>query len=221
MKSFHKTVARGTLAVCIIVLPGAQVGAISTNNRSLPRRIERELAAANNIWQKQVNGMIQGVKFKIKKFIQLEQRMKGIDLNAEHLQMVQRQLDQRAQLLMEVGRQICQDCDVFVFYMNGNSIGPAYRDGTRNVAISFIDYPMIIMSNGAQENDYILAHELGHFMFNNHISGRTSDPNPFKKNPAHNASPTNLMYPHGQFWPKIPHITDAQIKKALETRFFY
>lgn len=224
MKNYPKTVSRGTIYVGVLVLPGAQVGRIPRDRQTDPSRIKREIAAANNAWQIQVNGRFHGIRFKIVNTIVLDQDITGLDSNAEKFPMTRSQQDEKARILIRQGKKVCRNADVFIFYMNGNSVGPAFRDGSRVAAISFIDYPIIIMSNSAQENDFILAHELGHFLFNNNRFGQTSDPNPYRGDSAHNASSKNLMYPTGDSWPEPPQspmISPDQLYKALNTRFFY
>lgn len=200
------------------------MGNSSRESQTIPSRITREITAANNIWQVKVNGKSHGVRFKVVNTILLNQGIKGLDSNAEKFPMTRRQQDEKAQILIRLGKKFCKNADVWIFYMNGKSVGPAFHDGSRIAAISFIDYPVILMSNAAQENDFILAHELGHFMFSNNRFGHTSDPHPYRGDSAHNASRKNLMYPTGDAWPsppETPTITPDQLNRALNTKFFY
>lgn len=224
MKKGRRMVSNGTLYVGVFVFPGAEIGKNDSSMNTVPIRIKREFAAANTIWLQKVSGKTRGINFKVVKTIIFDKQIKGIDLNTEKIVMTQKNLDQTARLLIGLARKFCRDADVFVFYMNGNTIGPVERDGARILAMTYIDYPIIIMCNGTKTNDFILAHELGHVMFNNNRYGNRSDPEPFKGDPAHNANSSNLMFPTGLYWPplpKIPNITSEQIKKALENRFFY
>lgn len=223
MKNHNKTISNGTLYACVLVLPGAQTDS-GIDQDSLPARIQREIAGANTLWQQKTNGKTRGVQFKLSKFINFNKKIKGIDFNAENIVMTQRKVDQIGRLLLEIAKKFCENADVYIIYMNGDTIGPVQSSGSRVLAMTYIDYPIIIMSNGAKGNDFILAHELGHFMFINNRFGNTSDPDPLQEDPAHNANPDNLMFPTGKNWPtlpKLPNITADQIKKALDIRFFY
>lgn len=169
-----------------------------------------------------MDGKQQGIRFNLLKTIIFEQRINGIDMNAEMIVMKQRNLDKNGKLLLTLAKKFCADADVYLFYMNGERIGSIQQDGARVLAITYIDYPIIILSNGAKANDFILAHELGHFLFNNNMYGEYADPNPILGDFAHNVSPTNLMYPTGMHWPKppqMPSIMPEQIKKALENKY--
>jgi hypothetical protein len=224
MKKKNDSVSSGTINVGILVLPGAEVGRTPSATNSTPIRINKEIAYANSIWKQKINGKTQGVQFKIIKLILFDEKIKGLDINTENILMQQKILDKNAKLLLALAKKYCPKSDVFVFYMNGNHIGAIGQDGARVLAITYIDYPIIIMSNSSQTNDFILAHELGHFLFLNNRFGNTSDPNPIRGDSAHNSSPDNLMYPTGMYWPKpprMPILTPEQIKKALEYKAFY
>jgi hypothetical protein len=218
------SISHGTLNVCVLVFPGA-AGINSKTDDAVQARIERDMAAANEIWRKKVNGKTLGITFRLVKLILFQQKinLKGLDIRTEQMVMNNRKLGQTARLLLGLAKNFCQNADVFVFYMDGKHIGPIQKNGTRTLAITYMDYPLIIMSNGANESEFILAHELGHFLFLNNRFQNTSDPHPLKSDPAHNAKPENLMYPTGMHWPKppqLPEITKEQIKKALESSFF-
>jgi hypothetical protein len=108
--------------------------------------------------------------------------------------------------------------------MPGNHIGPMSSNSARTDAITFRTDPVIILSNSALLNNHILAHELGHFMYLNNLFGYKFDPDPSPFDPDHNVDPTNLMYDKSDHWPSAPNkptLTPAQIRKALNTRFFY
>lgn len=211
----------GTLNVCALVFPGANVESSPTPDET-PLRIKKELAYANTIWKKKINGITQGVQFQLVKTIIFEQRINGLDVNAEKIVMKQRKLDKNAKLLVGLAKKFCPDADIYLYYLDGDRIGAVGNDGARVLAITYIDYPLIIMSNGAMTSDFILAHELGHFLFNNNRYGKTADPDPVFGDLAHNASPNNLMYPTGMHWPKppqMPTIMPEQIQKALENKY--
>jgi hypothetical protein len=215
-----KTVAIGTINVCVLVLPGAQVGRVESPSKA-PKRVKNEIDAANQIWQQLVNDKYQGVQFNVVSCFVLNKNLPGIGKNAQNFPWNQNEIEK---ILYEQGKQICPYAHVFVYYMDGNSIGPIYSNGTRTDAITFRNFPVIIISNGAKNKDYILAHELGHFMYTNNLLGYKFDPDPYPGDPDHNAHPTNLMYPTSDFWPTLPQkptITPAQLRKALNTRFFY
>jgi hypothetical protein len=220
VENYIKIVSSRTIRVCVMALPGAQVG----RNLTDPIRVQRDFAIANKMWQHKVNSINIGVRFEVIDFIILDKDLQGLNSNAENIVLSNQQLEQNAKILMRLGRKFCPTANLFIVYMKGNTIGTVRRDGTKILAISFIDHPLIIMSNGAKENEFILAHELGHFLFNNNRFGNTSDPNPIKGDPAHNATKTNLMHPTGIYWPappRSPILTLDQIIKALEIRFFY
>ncbi len=217
----NKKESIGTISVCVLVLPGAQVGSVTGEAQTTPLRIKQELDAANTLWQQKVNGKTQGVRFKLEKTTIINQKVNDVDVNTEKIQMKQKALDQYAQLLLALAKKICSKADVFIIYMNGDRLGPIERDGAQTLAITYLDYPLIIMTNGAQVNEYILAHELGHFLFINNRYGKSADPNPMKGDSAHNASSSNLMHYTGIYWPsspKYPSVSPEQIKKAMETR---
>jgi hypothetical protein len=224
MKKEKRLVNKGTICVGVIVFPGAEVDRNEKYEDSIPLRIKREIAAANALWQQNESGNTRGVQFKVVKTVIFDQRIKGIDLNVEKISMTNKKLNQNGLLLSGIAKKLLKEADIYVFYMTGETIGPVDFDGSRILALTYIDYPIVIMSNGARTNDFILAHELGHVLFNNNIYGNTSDPDPYKGDPAHNARSSNLMFPTGLYWPplpKLPKVTSEQIKKALETKFFY
>ncbi len=218
-----RTVKAGTLNVCIIVLPGAKVDRNSTDNQSIvPNRVKRDIAAANKIWkQYEKNRLIQGVTFTITRSVVFLENISGIVSNAEnfpiggssHLTMVQ--------AMLKTGRKVCQNADVYVFYMNGNRFGPVNFDYSSTLAVTYNSFPLIIMTN-ASTDEYLLAHELGHFMFITNRFNETDDPEPFHElDGDHNRTPSNLMFPTPEFWPIVPEITSEQIHKALNSRVFY
>ncbi|KJL03369.1 MULTISPECIES: hypothetical protein [Priestia] len=218
-----KTIKTGTLNVCIIVLPGAKVDRNSKDNQSIvPNRVKRDIAAANRIWkQYEKNRLIQGVTFTITRSFVFLENISGIVSNAEnfpiggasHLTMVQ--------AMLKTGRKICQNADVYVFYMNGNRFGPINFDYSSTLAVTYNSFPLIIMTN-ASTDEYLLAHELGHFMFITNRFSETDDPEPFHElDRNHNRTPGNLMFPTPEFWPIVPEITGEQIYKALNSRVFY
>ncbi|HYK74459.1 MAG TPA: hypothetical protein VEV44_15290 [Pseudoneobacillus sp.] len=213
------TVENGTIKVCVLVLPGAQIGdSISTSR--IPSRVKSDIQAANMIWKQQVNGRSHGVSFEIVSCVHLETPIQGVGKDLKHFPWH----DDIAYRLMEMGRKICPYAHVYIFYMNGDHIGPLHSNGSHTDAITFRDAPIVIMSNGASSRNYILAHELGHIMYLHNLYGNKYDPNPFPGDPDHNAIPHNLMYPTSDYWPSSPRkptITSEQIRKALNTRFFY
>jgi hypothetical protein len=212
-----KTVSTGTIYICVLILPGAKVGK-APSNAKIPIRVKLEIEAANKIWQRQVNGKVQGVKFQIVDVVEFNENPSGIGGNSQSFPWNQKNIDK---ILFEHGRNLCPEADVYVYYMNGNSIGPIFPDGRQTDAITFRRLPVIIISNGALTKNYILAHELGHFMYINNLLGYKFDPDPFPGDPDHNLHPSNLMSPTSDFWPQKPFVTSAQIRKALNTRFFY
>ncbi|MFC3882294.1 hypothetical protein ACFOU2_01635 [Bacillus songklensis] len=219
----HRTVATGTLDVCIIVLPGAQVDRNPTDTQTtIPNRVRREIAAANRIWQRRENGrLVQGVRFNVvRSFVYLE-NISGIVSNAENFPTRENSHMTMVQAMLRTGRAVCPNADVYVFYMNGNRFGPINSDYSSTVAITYNSFPIIIMTN-ASTSDYLLAHELGHFMFITNRFNRTADPEPFSTTDRnHNRTPTNLMFPSPDSWPPVPDITADQIYKALNSRVFY
>lgn len=220
----QRTVATGTLNVCVIVLPGAIVGTSPTGTM-IPDRVTREIAAANNIWQRRdTSGRVipgVGVRFNITNFVPLTINIPSVVGNAENFPTSIRDQNEMAQRMFDSARRACSNADVFIFYMDGNRFGPVHTDGTVTQAVTFGNVPVIIMTNGSTHG-YVLAHELGHFMFNTNRFGSISDPEPFSRdNSGHNRSVTNLMYPSSTRWPLIPDITAAQVNKALNSRVFY
>jgi hypothetical protein len=214
------TVDSGTINVCSVVLPGAQVGSNPFESTSqIPIRLRLDLEAANQIWQQSVNGKMQGVKFNLVRTVISKEQLQGIGENVQDFPWNQKNIEK---VIFEHGKRVCPNAQVFVYYMNGNHIGPIYPNGTRCDAITFRSFPVIILSNHSLLNRYILAHELGHLMYLNNLFGYTFDPDPSPFDPDHNANPDNLMYYKSDYWPKPrPTITPAQIRKALNTRFFY
>lgn len=216
-----RTASKGTINVCVFILPGAKVGGISSDSHSkIPSRIRKEIDAANSIWKKYVDGRLMGVSFKIIKTILVQKNLRGVVENAQNFP----DNDEMPQILLAHGRKVCPHAHVFVFYMGGSRIGASNRDGSQTNALTYRAVPVIVLSDGAQSSQYILAHELGHFLYLNNRFGNIFDPNPFPGDPDHNQSKSNLMYPRSDFWPptpKPPTISDEQIIKALNTRFFY
>ncbi|MGJ7921184.1 hypothetical protein [Neobacillus sp. LXY-4] len=220
MKEKHKIVPLGMINVCAMVLPGAIVRDVSNEDCLVKKQVEE----ANILWQKIINGRTFGVKFELNSIILINQDIKRLHPNAENISFSPKHLDQIANSIVKQAKKLTLKADLYIVFMDGDSIGPILADGTRVLAISFIDYPIIIMSNTAAQREYILAHEIGHFLFNNNRYGNTADPDPIKGDSAHNAERSNLMHPTGIYWPKSPNkpdVTVAQILKALETRFFY
>ncbi|WP_147534696.1 hypothetical protein [Bacillus marasmi] len=225
MKKRKDTVSTGTITVCAFVFPGAETGTFSASKHSAPVRIKREIACANSIW-KRVSGNVtkNAIRFKLIKTIIFPQTLKGLEVNAENISMNAKKLMKNAKLLLGLAEKYGPEADLYVYYMDGEQIGATQEDGARVLAITYIDYPIIIMSNGAQKSDFILAHEIGHFLFNTNRFGDTNDPQPIRGDPAHNVEPTNLMYPTGMYWPKppnMPFITSEQLYKALNSKLFY
>ncbi|MFP7734017.1 hypothetical protein ACLHDF_11485 [Priestia aryabhattai] len=220
---YVKTVKTGTLNVCVIVLPGAKVDRNPKDNQfTVPNRVKRDIAAANRIWkQYKQNQLIQGVTFTITRSFVFLKNVSGIVNNAEnfpiggasHLTMVQ--------AMLKTGRKVCRNADVYVFYMNGNRFGPINFDYSSTLAVTYNSFPLVIMTN-ASTDEYLLAHELGHFMFITNRFNETDDPQPFHElDRNHNRTPSNLMFPTPEFWPIVPEITSEQIHKALNSRVFY
>lgn len=217
-----KTVDTGTINICALILPGALVGSNPFDTSSkIPIRVRLELEAANKIWQQHVNGKTQGIKFNLLNTIVLEKNLPGVGGNVQDFPWSQVNI---GKILFEYGKKVCPNAHVFVYYMPGNNIGPIFSNGARTDAITFRTDPVIILSNSAILNNYILAHELGHFMYLNNLFEYKFDPEPSPFDPDHNVHPTNLMYYKSDHWPSFPQkptITPAQIRKALNTRFFY
>lgn len=217
-----KIVETGTINICALILPGAQVGNNPLDSNSkIPIRIKLEMEAANQIWQQRYHGRTYGIKFDLIHTSYINQLPHGIGKNVQDFPWNQENIEQ---VLFEYGKKVCPNAHVFVYYMNGNHIGPIHRNGTQTDAITFRGYPVIILSNSALIKKYIFAHELGHFMYLNNLFGYTFDPDPSPVDPDHNTNPTNLMYYKSDLWPASPQrpsITHAQIRKALNARFFY
>ncbi|WP_442593661.1 hypothetical protein [Neobacillus sp. D3-1R] len=212
-------VKNGIIKVGVIVLPGAQIGASDPHSRT-PKRVKDEIAAANEIWKQTVNGRSQGITFKIVSCNYVDNYPKGIGRNLKDFPWH----ENIESILLEKGRELCPTAHVYIYYMNGDHIGPKYPNGSHTDAITFRDAPIVILSNGAITQKYILAHELGHIMYLHNLHGNIYDPNPFPGDPDHNASPHNLMYPVSDYWPAPPNkpsITFAQLQKALNTSFIY
>jgi hypothetical protein len=218
----QKKISNGTINVCVLVFPGSEVGLTPRDySKRILNRIKRDIDAANRIWKQQVNGKREGVTFKLVHCMVEAKNRLGISNDAQQFPWNQ---DEIGEILFKYGRRFCPNAHVFVFYMNGNSIGPIHPNGSHTDAITFRDVPVIIMSNGSSSRKYILAHELGHIMYLSNLYGDTKDPNPFPGDPDHNIHPTNLMFPRSDYWPESPlspTLTPAQIRKALNTRFFY
>ncbi|NMD70451.1 hypothetical protein HHO41_09120 [Bacillus sp. DNRA2] len=225
MKKRKDTVSFGTINVCAFVFPGADIGTFSSTKQSAPARIKREIACANAVWKQQSgNETKKAVHFKLKKTIIFPNVVKGFAVSAEDISMNARKLSKNAKLLLGLAEKYGPSCDLYVFYMDGDRVGAVQQGGSRILAITYIDYPIIIMSNGAQSSDFILAHEMGHFLFNTNRFGETNDPEPIRSDPAHNSHQANLMYPTGMFWPKLPNmpdLTSEQLTKALNSKLFY
>jgi hypothetical protein len=217
-----KTVDTGTINICAFILPGAHVGSSPFETSSkIPTRIRLDIEAANSIWQQHVNGKTHGIQFNLLHTLALEKILPGVGGNVQDFPWNQANI---GKILFEYGKKICPNAHVFVYYMNGHNIGPVFSNGARTDAITFRTEPVIILSNSALLNNYILAHELGHFMYLNNLFGYKFDPEPSPFDPDHNIHPTNLMYYKSDHWPLSPQkptITPAQIRKALNTRFFY
>jgi hypothetical protein len=217
-----KTVDNGTINICTLIHPGAHVGSSPFETSSkIPIRVRLDIEAANKIWQHPVNGNTKGIKFNLLKNSIMEKNLPGVGGNAQDFPWNQANI---GKLLVEYGKKVCPNAHVFVYYMPGNSIGPISLTSARTDAITFRNDPVIILSNNAILNNYILAHELGHFMYLNNLFGYKFDPAPSPFDPDHNVQPTNLMYYKSDHWPRAPYkptLTPAQIRKALNTRFFY
>lgn len=225
MKKRKDTVSYGTITVCAFVFPGAETGTFSASKHSAPVRIKREISCANSVWKKKSgNETKYAVHFRLQKTVVFTDTIKGVEVNAENISMNGKKLMKSAKLLMGLAEKYSPEADLYVFYLDGDQIGATQQDGARVLAITYIDYPLIIMSNGAQKSDFILAHEMGHFLFNTNRFGETNDPEPIRGDTAHNKEPTNLMYPTGMYWPKPPNmplITSEQLYKALNSKLFY
>lgn len=217
-----KTIDTGTINICAFIHPGAHVGSNPfENNSKIPIRIRLDIDAANKVWQHQINEKTQGIKFNLLHTIVLEKNLLGIGENVQEFPWNQTNI---GKILFEYGKKVCPNAHVFVHYMNGKNIGPIILKGAQTDAITFRTEPVIILSNSAILNNYILAHELGHFMYLNNLFGYKFDPEPSPFDPDHNIHPSNLMYYKSDHWPSSPQkpsITPAQIRKALNTRFFY
>jgi hypothetical protein len=214
------TVMQGVINVCVVILPGAQVGKIGTPTIP-PARVKLEIEAANQIWKQNISGIWQGVTFHVRCIHVMNPSLAGLNGNVEDFPW---KIEKPEELLFNKGKQIYPNADVYIFYMDGEHIGPVLPNGARTDAITFRNVPVIIMSNGAQVNKYILAHELGHFMYLNNLMEYPFDPFPFPLDHDHNANSSNLMFPTSDYWAKqskAPNLTPAQIRKALNTRFFY
>ncbi|MHC0035540.1 hypothetical protein [Pseudoneobacillus sp. C159] len=215
-----KCVKHGVINVCVLILPGAKVGRMEKSSE-IPSRVRTDFEAANSIWRQDMNGGKQGVTFKVTNIHFVNSGLKGIGENVQDFPWKKEQIED---LFLSEGKRLFPSADVYIFYMNGQHIGPTLSNGARTVAITFRNFPVIIMSNGAKVNQYILAHELGHFMYLNNLMEYSFDPHPFPLDPDHNVDPSNIMYPTSDYWPshsKPPTITPAQIRKALNARFFY
>ncbi len=128
MKNHNKTISNGTLYVCVLVLPGAQTdGGIDQD--ILPARIQREIAGANTLWQQKMNGKTRGIQFKLAALINFNKKIQGMDFNAENIAMTQRKVDKIGRLLLEIAKKLCGKADVYIIYMNGDTIGPVQSNG--------------------------------------------------------------------------------------------
>ncbi|MGM0924792.1 MAG: hypothetical protein ACQEWW_27020 [Bacillota bacterium] len=189
-----------------------------------PARIAREIKAANSIWRTPDGS--NKIEFLPVRYLDAE--LKIINVDAETLS------DEKITAIMSLGNDYYPSADCFVFYIPGDkfsdgSFAKAYKRYINSKEIYFI-----IISNGARARiedgtkkgqDYILAHELGHIMYFSNYHGNTSDPNPNGSDIGHHNDDTpeekrNLMcptlIPNGQ----IPTITEAQVKKALQSKLF-
>ncbi|MEQ7807838.1 hypothetical protein [Priestia aryabhattai] len=195
-----------------------------------PTRIKRELKAAENIWhtkdgERKIN------------FIMVYFNPVDIFKNAETL--TNSDIDD----LIRIGRQHYKDVDVYLFYLNGNfvqgdknAIARSYErdvDGTQgHLIIMTNDARQRVTPTGVEGNDYFLAHEFGHIMYFTNYYGDKSDPKPNKDHINKDGKPdyghhddntpedrNNLMAPSITLG-TTPTITDEQVLRALECRFF-
>ncbi|PFU22992.1 hypothetical protein COK80_25950 [Bacillus anthracis] len=225
IKKMHHDIRKGTLIFAVFWFHSAKVEEpVNPPFDSTPKRIYREVEAANSIWRTPDGS--RKIKFFQAYSNNLDSRL--VNLTAETLD------DKEIEDLISLGIEYYKSADCFVFYIEGEK----FNNGA--VARSFKRYRdnkeiyFIIMSNGAQARiedgikkgqDYTLAHELGHIMYFSNYYGNTSDPNPNGSDIGHHNDDTpeekrNLMspvlVPNGQ----IPIITEAQVIKALQSKFF-
>lgn len=190
-----------------------------------PKRIYREIQAANSIWRTPDGS--RGIKF----FQAYSNFLDSIlvNLTSETLD------DKEIEDLISLGIKYYKSADCFVFYIEGDLFEPGTTARTFKRYRDNKEIYLIIMSNGAQARieddtgikkgqDYLLAHELGHVMYFSNYYGNTSDPNPNGSDIGHHNDDTpeekrNLMAPE-LITGEIPTITEAQVIKALQSKFF-
>ncbi|MHA4327791.1 hypothetical protein [Bacillus cereus] len=197
-----------------------------------PPRIAREITAAESIWHTSDN------KRKVKFYMVYSTYHDSDQINVETMN------EEKLKKLFYIGQRYYKASDVYVFYLPGNYVG---KPG--NLAYSYertfdgIRTYIIIMSNGARErvestgerngNSYILAHELGHVMYYTNYYGWKEDPKPNddtltpegKPDIGHHDDDTeeekrNLMAPKLPPPGVTPILTDEQVIRALQSRFF-
>lgn len=226
-------VSKGSLNVAVLWYRGAKVE--KSDHFSLtPYRIIKDFEAANSIWR--TTGGSMEIKFNAvyRKFVDYSPPK-----NTETLD------EQDIEELIRDGRNSYSVADAYVFYIGGNSIplrGPQVKAtaGSRKVDNKVSHF--IIMSDGAYGriengervgNDYILAHEFGHIMYYTNNFGNKKDPKPNEGTTLPNGNPdyghredtpaerTNLMNPKMLPYGEIPIISQEQIRKALQSSYFF
>ncbi|WP_369379786.1 hypothetical protein [Lysinibacillus fusiformis] len=195
-----------------------------------PPRIVRELNAANSIWRTS-----DGVR-------KVKVNMVYSNYNDSN-QIYTETLDEKGlEKLVRIGKGYYKAADVYVFYLPGISImgSDAIGRALYRVIDNELTY-IVIMSNGARDrvesterkgSDYVLAHELGHIMYYTNHYGWKQDPKPNDDTLKSDGTPDighhdddteeerrNLMSPSITSG-VIPTITDEQVIRALQSRFF-
>lgn len=193
----------GTVNLCIRAAVDAQI--------EHGYRIRRDVETATAIWNKSTSRHFSGVTFDIIDLKAIETNINteifSIDRNI-HASEIKAMVDAAA----------CEAADVTVFYLPGKFISTNHPFSLV-VARYYPVHRVIIMSEGAVANPYFLAHELGHALFTTNSRGYYDDPDPQRKDNAHNRNEGNLMY-KGLSSRTVPTITNEQIGKALYSTLF-
>ncbi|MBW7454841.1 NlpC/P60 family protein [Paenibacillus sepulcri] len=188
----------------------------STGNPIKDSIIKKDLNRASKIWESS------GITFRLKSITRhTDESYKfkngefsgGILLNKQ---------PKKVQKLIRYSPKGSTRNDVVVIYMNSKSFKDVEAKRTTTGAIYFFGkktgprVATILLATNSRERAQMLAHELGHALFVNPVTGRsinpsrTMDPN----ETSHDSDKKNLMYPKP---PSKPHINQTQREKAKKS----